>query len=154
MSGSCGGWRTRWLGKYDPVSRLFRYHQTPALTSTFSSEIYCHPFYADSMEGYGVDITAPRPPFVLFKVLHRYFRNSFLYHLLRPIYILFSLLSRATASLVGYLVGFLFGGGDGEGSGRTTQPVQPPLRARRPMIPKAKPSWGAPGMSMMDDEIL
>lgn len=106
------------------------------------------------MEGYGVDITAPRPPFVLFKVLHRYFRNSFLYHLLRPIYILFSLLFRTTASLVGYLVGFLFGGGGGGGSGGAAQPVQPPLRARSPMIPKAKPSWGAPGMSMMDDEIL
>ncbi|KAL2046353.1 hypothetical protein N7G274_001800 [Stereocaulon virgatum] len=32
---------------------------------------YCHPLYASHMSGYGVDINAPRPPFVLFKVLYR-----------------------------------------------------------------------------------
>lgn len=101
------------------------------------------------MEGYGVDIAAPRPPFVLFKVLHRYFHNSFLYPLLQPIYVLILLLFRTTASFLGYLVGFMFGGDVGG-----TQPVQPPFGARRPRIPIAKPSWGGPGMSMMDDEIL
>lgn len=44
-------------------------------------------------------------------------------------------------------------GGEVEGSG-TTRPIQPPLGAIRPRIPSAKPSWGGPGMSMMDDEIL
>lgn len=104
------------------------------------------------MEGYGVDITAPRPPFVLFKVLHRYFYNSSLYLLLRPIYVMILLLFRATESFLGNFVGFMFGGEVG-GSG-AAQSVQPPLGARRPRIPVAKSSWGAPGISMMDDEIL
>ncbi|KAK4698120.1 hypothetical protein P7C71_g62, partial [Lecanoromycetidae sp. Uapishka_2] len=62
---------------------------------------FCHKRYATHMVGYGVDINAPRPPFVLVKVLWRYavVETSF-FAIVRAIV-------RLLWGLVGYLVGFL-----------------------------------------------
>ena len=105
------------------------------------SDKYCHKFYAHSMVGYGVDINAPRPPFVLFKVIHR---NAAIRNILIPFYALSKVLAKIIASVVGYFVGFMFG--DDEVAEVVRQPV-----SRDQRIPR--PSWG-PDLSMMDDEYL
>lgn len=46
------------------------------------SDIYAPPFYARTMVGYGVNYNAPRPPFILFKLMWR----SPLGLLLKPIW--------------------------------------------------------------------
>lgn len=120
------------------------------------SNMYCHPLYATTMEGYGVDINSPEPPFVLFQVLYRFLRESFLGTVLYPVYYILSLFLRVASSIVGYLVGFIFGGGgtspygpeaNGFGNG---MPRQPPV-SRDDRIPR--PQW-APDLSMMTDEYL
>lgn len=78
------------------------------------------------MVGYGVDIHAPRPPFVLFKVLYR---NSTLENILKPLYLVVRTLCRVFVGLVGYLVGFMLGGGRSEGSGLQQQQQQQQLLA-------------------------
>lgn len=97
------------------------------------------------MDGYGVDITAPEPPFVLFKVLYR---KTIFGTLLYPFFTLVKLL----ASVLGYLMGFTFGGEPaaedwGWGGGGA---VQVPV-SRDARIPR--PAWG-PDLSMLDDEYL
>ncbi|KAL9130879.1 MAG: hypothetical protein Q9217_001029 [Psora testacea] len=142
-----------------PVPRLWRWRQgdrRPHLTrlgvltlvawamvgaEAWARARYCHPLYATSMVGYGVDIHAPRPPFVLFQVIYR---NTGLGNILAPFYHLSRIVFKLLASIFGYLVGFMFGNEDG--FQETPQPVS---RDRR--IPK--PSWG-PDLSMMDDEYL
>ena len=93
------------------------------------------------MVGYGVDINAPRPPFVLFKVIYR---NTAFGNILAPFYALWKVLAKIIASVIGYFVGFMFG--DGPGAEAVRQPV-----SRDQRIPR--PSWG-PDLSMMDDEYL
>lgn len=111
------------------------------------SDLYCHPLYAYTMEGYGVDIAAPQPPFVLFKVLYRLVRESFIGSLFSSFYLLFSIFVRLLSSVIGYLIGFIFGGtSDGEAGKITRQPVSKDDRIPRP-------SWG-PDLSLMDDEFL
>lgn len=75
---------------------------------------FCHKLYATHMIGYGVDINAPRPPFVLVKVLWRYaFIETSIFAVVR-------FLVRLSWGLVGYIVGFVGGvwnedtGGAGE----------------------------------------
>ena len=94
------------------------------------------------MDGYGVDINAPQPPFVLFKVLYR---KSALENVLGPLYIIVRTLFRVGVVLMGYVMGFVFGGG-GEVPPDVKQPV-----SRDQRIPR--PSWG-PDLSMLDDEYL
>ena len=103
------------------------------------------------MEGYGVDITAPEPPFVLFKVLFRLLRESFLGPLISFLYVIFSIFLRLLSSVMGYFIGFVFGrDADGGGmNGYGGVPRQPVSKDNR--IPR--PSWG-PDLSMMDDEFL
>ncbi len=60
--------------------------------------------------GYGVDIRAPRPPFVAVKVAWRWMGVGSVYRMLRA-------LVRLVAGLVGYLVGLVMGGEGGEGNG-------------------------------------
>ncbi|KAL2046541.1 hypothetical protein ABVK25_011783 [Lepraria finkii] len=107
---------------------------------------YCHPLYARSMVGYGVDINAPRPPFVLAKVVYR---HTAMGTLLTPLYHISRISLRFLGSFVGYIVGFVFGdesGGAGTGKVFEKQPV-----SRDARIPK--PAWG-PDLSLMDDEFL
>ncbi len=63
--------------------------------------------------GYGVDIRAPRPPFVAVKVAWRWMGVGGVvgmgYRMLRA-------LVRLVAGLVGYLVGLVMGGEGGEGN--------------------------------------
>lgn len=120
------------------------------------SKIYCHPLYATTMEGYGVDINSPEPPFVLFQVLYRFLRESFLGTILYPVYYILSLFLRIASSIVGYLVGFIFGsdgastnGHEGDGFG-TGMPRQVPV-SQDDRIPR--PPW-APDLSMLNDEVL
>ena len=137
-----------------PVPRLFRYRsrhdRLPRLTwlglitllawALYCAEMwararYCHPLYASSMVGYGVDIHAPRPPFVLAKVLYR---NTAVGTIVAPFYCLAGMVVRWGGGLGGYLVGFGGGeGGGGEGGGRTGESV---LRAG--------------DLRMVDDELL
>ncbi len=99
------------------------------------------------MVGYGVDIHAPRPPFVLFKVLYR---NSALENVLGPIYLVVRTVCRVVMALVGYLVGFLLGASEGSSSSSSMlQQPQPVSRDQR--IPR--PRW-APDLSLLDDEFL
>ena len=111
------------------------------------------------MEGYGVDINSPEPPFVLFQVLYRFLRESFLATILYPVYFILSLLARIASSIAGYLVGFVFGNDaasaaaanghdatNGFGSGSRRVPVSQDARIPRP-------PWG-PDLSMMNDEVL
>ena len=99
-----------------------------------------------------MDIHSPRPPFVLFKVLFRLVRESFLGTIFYPFYLLLSALLHILASVVGYLVGFVFGGeGGGEmGGGGNGAGIRQPV-SRDARIPR--PVWG-PDLSMMDDEYL
>lgn len=102
---------------------------------------FCHPVYARSMVGYGVDINAPRPPFVLAKVLYAHTPFG---TLLAPFYHLVRVLVKLVAGLMGYLVGFVAGG-----DGATNQQRRPVSRDER--IPR--PEWG-PDLRLMDDEYL
>ena len=93
------------------------------------------------MVGYGVDIHAPKPPFVLFKVLYR---KSALENVLEPLYIVARTIFRVFVASVGYTIGFIFG--DNEAVPDVKQPV-----SRDQRIPR--PSWG-PDLSLLDDEYL
>ena len=118
--------------------------------------MYCHPLYATHMEGYGVDINSPEPPFVLFQVLYRFLRDSFVGTLLYPVYYILSLLVGVVSSVVGYLVGFVFGSDEASPHGHVGQGFasggfrQPPV-SQDERIPR--PQW-APDLSMMNDEYL
>ncbi|CAF9942237.1 hypothetical protein IMSHALPRED_003429 [Imshaugia aleurites] len=99
---------------------------------------FCHPVYARSMVGYGVDINAPRPPFVLAKVVYRY---TALGSLVAPFYHLVRVLLRLGAGAVGYLVGFAAGdGGATRAAGGMDQGV-------------LGSEWGVQ-LGMADDEFL
>ncbi|MCJ1466582.1 hypothetical protein MMC07_005202 [Pseudocyphellaria aurata] len=140
-------WRPRltWLGLATLIGCMWWIGEWVAC------ELYCHPEFANKTFGYGVDITSPRPPFVLFKVIDRLCRN---FSIIRPFYIFFSMLVRTVFSLLGYLVGFVFGGDEGAVAdgrrglrgGRIRQPV-----SRDPRIPR--PNYG-PDLSMLNDEYL
>lgn len=113
-------------------------------------DLYCHPLFAYTMEGYGVDINSPEPPFVLEKMLWRWLSVG---AVVRPLYVLLRAVVRFGAQVVGYLVGFGSGGGDGGGwgggnggGGAGRHPV-----ATDPRIPR--PEY-APDLSMFDDEYL
>ena len=75
------------------------------------SDAYSPPFYAFSMEGYGVDYNAPRPPFVLAKLFWR----SPLGLPLQAVYFLLSVLVRLFAGMLGFSAGFFGHGGDNAG---------------------------------------
>ncbi|KAL9100997.1 MAG: hypothetical protein Q9163_003702 [Psora crenata] len=102
---------------------------------------YCHPLYATSMIGYGVDINAPRPPFVLIKVIYH---KTALGSVLAPFYHLSRIAFKLFASLLGYAVGFI--SGDERGSENIRQPV-----SRDQRIPR--PNRG-PDLRMLDDEYI
>jgi len=110
---------------------------------TQNRDRYCHKFVSTRpMRGFGVDIHAPRPPFVLAKVVYRWVftANAFLtapYAVLRVVF-------KVLAAVVGYFVGLVFGG---VGGGKQQQ--QP--ASRDPRIPR--PEWG-PDLGFMDDEYL
>ena len=89
---------------------------------------FCHPIYARSMVGYGVDLTAPRPPFVLAKAAYQY---SPLGTPLAPFYHVARVTLKLLASLLGYVVGFAAGDG-----------------------PVATRMDRGPELSLMDDEFL
>ena len=74
---------------------------------------FCHPLYASSMVGYGVDINAPRPPFVFAKVVWRGVGFEGLVGWVRVV-------TRVLAGVVGWVVGFL-GGGEGDGGREAVQ---------------------------------
>ena len=131
-----------------PVPRLWRWRNDswrPRLTwsgvavftlwllwlgEIWARDRYCRKRFATTMIGYGVDIDAPEPPFVLAKVLWRKMGVGFLFE-----FVTF------WARIFGWIAGF---GGAGPGIGR--EPV-----SRDGRIPK--PEWG-PDLSMMDDEYL
>ncbi|KAL8756308.1 MAG: hypothetical protein Q9184_004545, partial [Pyrenodesmia sp. 2 TL-2023] len=91
---------------------------------------YCRKLFAETMVGYGVDLNAPEPPFVLAKVLWRKLGIGIVFDIVRFF-----------ASVLGWVAGF-----GGAGTGATREPV-----SRDQRIPK--PEWG-PDLSMMDDEYL
>ena len=132
--------RLTWLGFFTLLAWILY------CAEMWARERFCHPLYASSMIGYGVDINAPRPPWVLAKVIYRYTAVS---SILTPIYHAVRIVTRLLAAFVGYIVGFIFGdeGGTGAAAAATTRlPV-----SRDARIPK--PVWG-PDLSLMDDEYL
>ena len=108
-------------------------------------DVYCHPMYASHMEGYGVDINAPEPPFVLFKVIYRACSAS---TVLGPLYVFARTLVRICSALAGYLVGFFSGPNDHV---IATQATHRPPVSQDTRIPR--PVWG-PDLSLLDDEFL
>lgn len=144
-----------------PIPRLWRWKQNdwrPRLTwlgvltfltyalylaESYARFKYCHPLYARTMVGYGVDIDAPRPPFVLAKVIYR---HTAIGTLLAPFYHVTRIVLKLLASFVGYLVGFMFGDEGVIGQKAEKQPA-----SRDARIPR--PNWG-PDLSLMDDEYL
>lgn len=129
-------WRPRltWLGVFTLLAWSLYWGEMWARAR------FCHPIYARSMVGYGVDINAPRPPFVLAKVAYKY---TVVGTVVAPLYHLARVMVKLGASLVGYLVGFVMAGDDGV---TMRQPV-----SRDQRIPR--PEWG-PDLRMMDDEYL
>ncbi|KAL8697034.1 MAG: hypothetical protein Q9201_007348 [Fulgogasparrea decipioides] len=117
-------WRPHltWLGVI-VFSLIFLY-----LVELWAQDRYCHKLFAATMVGYGVDINAPRPPFVLAKVIWRKLGMELLVEV-----------ARFWAGVLGWIVGF------GGGAGRR-EPV-----SRDERIPK--PEWG-PDLSMINDEYL
>lgn len=79
------------------------------LKDAVNSDMYSPPFFAYSMDGYGVDYTAPRPPFVLFKLLWR----SPVGAPLQSLWFVISLFVRLFSGIFGFGAGF-FGSGDGK----------------------------------------
>lgn len=123
--------RLTWLGLVTAVAWALYWGEVWARSR------FCHPVYARSMVGYGVDIHAPRPPFVLVKVAYRY---TALGTVMAPLYHLARALVRLFAGLLGYLVGFTAGDGRVvERSGGSIPGARPPAA-----------QWGR----MMDDEAL
>ncbi|KAL8732879.1 MAG: hypothetical protein Q9166_002480 [cf. Caloplaca sp. 2 TL-2023] len=116
-----GDWRPRltWPGVI-LLTSAFLY-----LAEMWARGKYCHKRFAHTMVGYGVDINAPTPPFVLAKVIWRKLGIGLLFEVVR-----------FWARVLGWIVGF--------GEGR--EPV-----SRDTKIPR--PEWG-PDLSMMDDEYL
>ncbi len=104
------------------------------LAESYARFKYCHPLYARTMIGYGVDIDAPRPPFVLAKVIYK---HTAIGTLLAPFYHITRVAVKILASLVGYLVGFIFGD-EGGGGGKGAR----------------QPASRGPDLSLMDDEYL
>ena len=133
-------WRPRltWLGLLTFLAWILVYAEF------WARNRFCHPLYASSMVGYGVDINAPRPPWVLAKVIYRYTAVG---TVLTPLYHAARILSKLVGAFVGYIVGFIFGDETAAGGAATTKlPV-----SRDARIPK--PVWG-PDLSLMDDEYL
>ena len=137
-----GDWRPRftWLGLVLFVGSSWW------LAEEWMCEIYCHPRYAYSYSGYGVDINSPEPPFVLEKMLWRWLSVG---TIARPLYIIVRAIVRLAAEVVGWMVGFGSGGGSSAGEPQSS-PVRQPV-STDPKIPR--PAWG-PDLSMMDDEYL
>ena len=82
----------------------------------WAMKTFCHPKYARSMKGYGVNIHDPDPPFVLPKMLYRWTLQAMGMGSLKTV-------TRAVAAVVGWVVGFLLeaagmGGADGVVSSR------------------------------------
>ena len=101
------------------------------------------------MVGYGVDINAPEPPFVLFKVLYR---ASSLSTILDPLYILTRTIVRLAAALAGYVIGYINEGSQSPSPSIAPPPLNQPVPVSRDTrIPR--PNWG-PDLSMLDDEYL
>lgn len=137
-----------------PIPRLWRWRQEswrPRLTwpgvvvfalwllwigEMWARDRYRRKRFAETMVGYGVDINAPEPPFVLAKVLWRRLGVRLIFDLVR-----------FWAGVLGWIMGFGGAGtGMGKGKGKGKAPV-----SRDQRIPK--PEWG-PDLSMMDDEYL
>lgn len=131
-----GDWRPRltWLGVFTLLAWALYWGEMWARAR------FCHPVYARSMVGYGVDINAPRPPFVLAKAMYKYTAFG---TVLAPFYHLARVTLKVLASLLGYLVGFASGDG-------VRRPQQQPV-SRDQRIPR--PDWG-PDLRMMHDEYL
>lgn len=89
------------------------------------------------MNGYGVDINAPRAPFAAITMLWR----SPITLLLKLLWFILAFMIRFFARLFGFLDGFSRGNAD-----IPPQPVNGDAGIPRP-------AWG-PDLSMMDDEIL
>ena len=135
--------RLTWLGIFTILAYMLY------LCESYARFKYCHPLYAYRMEGYGVDINAPKPPFVAVKVLYRYTAAG---TVMAPFYHAGRITLRILAAFVGWVVGVLFddGGnghvGPGAGARGARQPVSRDMRIPRPR-------WG-PDLSLMDDEYL
>ncbi|KAI9741051.1 MAG: hypothetical protein M1834_002762 [Cirrosporium novae-zelandiae] len=134
-----GNWlpRLTWLGWF--VFTLLAWYTTENMLC----EIYCHPLYATEIYNYGVDLNAPRMPWVTVTMLGRWTRLSLL---LKPLMVLFRFLAR------------LFGYGD------ETSTAPPSTSNSRIFTPRmVVPTVGVPipGMAaeeqwlgMNDDEYL
>ncbi|KAL9043002.1 MAG: hypothetical protein Q9214_003624 [Letrouitia sp. 1 TL-2023] len=114
------------------------------IAELWAQDTYCHKYYASSMVGYGVDIHAPKRPFVLVKVVLG--RWLALGNVLK-------VLVKVAAGVTGWAMGFVAGDGGGGGraggsSGTGTGPGTGRGWKSMPM-----PSWG-PDLSMMDDEVM
>ncbi|KAI4199156.1 MAG: hypothetical protein LQ350_004786 [Teloschistes chrysophthalmus] len=144
-----------------PLGQTLLLFLTLSILELWARATFCQPRFAKGMKGYGVDAYAPRPPFVVFKLLARVFGYRPASELgwegglgegggggegvMGTVAAVIGGVVRFCARVVGWIVGFLFGGGEGGGRGRG-EPVSTDGRIPRP-------AWG-PDSSMMDDEYL
>ena len=141
-------WRWRkddWRPRFTWIGLVLFLGTSWWLAEGWMCDIYCHPLYAVSYEGYGIDINAPEPPWVLEKMLWRWLSIG---TIARPIYVLLRALVRLAAEVVGWVVGFS-SASKGANAGLVQMDRQPV--STDPSIPR--PPWG-PDLSMMDDEYL
>ena len=117
------------------------------LAEGWMCRIYCHPRFAYSYTGYGIDVNAPEPPFVLEKMIWRWLSVG---TIARPLYILLRALVRLAAEAIGWIAGFYAGNGGDTGTS-TDRTMESKPASTDPGIPR--PAWG-PDLSMMDDEYL
>ncbi|MCJ1250246.1 hypothetical protein MMC30_007472 [Trapelia coarctata] len=105
-------WRKEdWMPRLTPVGTLSTIVWALLITSWVVDDMYSPPFFAYSMDGYGVDYTAPRAPFVLFKLLWR----SPVSAPLQSLWFVVSVLVRLFSEIFGFGAGF-FGWVDGKGA--------------------------------------
>ena len=138
-------WRPRltWLGV---LLVLWLMHYLYWVANEVACLYYCQPTTALWYDGYGVDITRPRPPHVFLKVVWQYWGLGWLVGALRDF------VGGEWMMVVWRVMVFVFRGIWGlfaeeqQGGGRGAVPVSQDQRIPRP-------EWG-PDLSMMNDEYL
>ncbi|KAL9609056.1 MAG: hypothetical protein Q9167_006154 [Letrouitia subvulpina] len=138
--------RGQWLPRPTRLGVLVLLACVYWIAELWAQDTYCHKYYASSMIGYGVDIHAPKRPFVLIKVV--FGRWLALGNVLR-------VLVKVVAGVTGWAMGFVARdtGGEGRAGGSSGTGTGTGTGTGRGWKSMPMPSWG-PDLSMMDDEVM
>ncbi|KAI4214337.1 MAG: hypothetical protein LQ351_003090 [Letrouitia transgressa] len=136
--------RGQWLPRPTRLGILVLLACVYWIAELWAQETYCHKYYASSMIGYGVDIHAPKRPFVLVKVVFGQWLA--LGKIVR-------VLVKVVAGIMGWAVGFVAGDSEDGGRAGGTSGTGTGVGTGRGWKNMPMPSWG-PDLSMMDDEVM